>query len=1013
MKRLIISIIACLFSYISTNGQEYFQQEVNTTLKVKLNDKNHTLSAFERIEYINHSPDTLNFIYLHLWPNAYSNNSTAMGKQNDENGDLDFHFADSIDRGFIDSLDFKINGETAKVVADPDHVDIVKLHLNSPLAPEEKLTITTPFRIKIPLGIYSRLGHIGESYQITQWFPKPAVYDKNGWHPIPYLSQGEFFSEYGSYDVEITVPKNYVVGATGDLVDNQEEIDFLNSRAEYTLKQFENNKIPVYNKAGYPNMRFPESSSEFKTLYFHQSNVHDFAWFADKRYHVLKGEVELPHSKRKVTTWAMFTNNEADLWEKSIEYLNDATYYYSLWNGDYPYNHVTAVDGSISAGGGMEYPNITVIGESYTDFALEQVIVHEVGHNWFYGILGSNERIHAWMDEGLNTFNENRYTETKYPEMKMDALGLPNNINEKLGLNAYGIRGLYDLGYLMNARRNYDQAIETSSEDFTSTNYGAIVYGKTGIGFDYLLAYLGDDLFDRCMHIYFDTWKFKHPHPMDIRNIFEKETGKDLSWFFDDYIKTTKKIDYAISGIKKTEQGYSVKVKNKEGIAGPFSLTALKNDTIIASKWYDGFHKDSVLEFPSAISDKIVLDLNMDIPELDRTDDVIKTSGLFKKVEKISIEFLGSIEDRNKSSLYYFPLIGWNSADKIMPGISLYNHTFPEKKLEWLIAPMYSTGKSRLSGSGFIHYNAHPDKFFRKATYGLEASMFGLNKNIYPSGSFNVELDFRDKYEAFINLEIKQPLRSKTKHVIKLRTIATNEYSKNYYPELSYFESVDYIISNRQILRPANIKFNYLFGAPNQSDNFSQISFEGNMRLNYNIYLKGIDFRIFGGTSLVQNTDSRYNFKMAGQNGDDDYLYDRIFLGRNDDTPSLLSQQANLNHGGFKTGTSIGSNQWLLGANIKLESPIGPVGLFADAGVYPYLFADTDGSFTEKTGFVYDFGVYLPISKDIFEIYIPMSYSSDINSEIEYNNLNFWQRIRFVLNINHMNPFKLMKDIKP
>ena len=115
-------------------------------------------------------------------------------------------------------------------------------------------------------------------------------------------------------------------------------------------------------------MSFPESSKKLKTLHFHQENVHDFAWFADKRYHVLRGEVELPESKKKVTTWAMFTNNEFDLWEKSIEYLNDATYYYSLWVGEYPYNHVTAVDGSISAGGGMEYPNITVIGESYSAY---------------------------------------------------------------------------------------------------------------------------------------------------------------------------------------------------------------------------------------------------------------------------------------------------------------------------------------------------------------------------------------------------------------------------------------------------------------------------------------------------------------------------------------------------------------------------------------------------------------------------------------------------------------------
>ena len=147
----------------------------------------------------------------------------------------------------------------------------------------------------------------------------------------------------------------------------------------------------------------------------------------------LKDSVKLPHSGRYVTTWAMFTANEQDLWRKSPDYLNKSTYYYSLWNGDYPYNHVTAVDGTISAGGGMEYPNVTVIGESGSDFALNTVIAHEVGHNWFYGILGSNERENAWMDEGLNSFNETRYL-MEYYEGK--DLGLiKNNVPSKLARN--------------------------------------------------------------------------------------------------------------------------------------------------------------------------------------------------------------------------------------------------------------------------------------------------------------------------------------------------------------------------------------------------------------------------------------------------------------------------------------------------------------------------------------------------------------------------------------------------
>jgi hypothetical protein len=1015
MKKLNL-ILIFTFVYCTTFSQSYFQQEVNTTINVSLNDKNNTLSAFEEIEYFNNSPDSLEYIFMHIWPNAYRNNGTDMAIQNDENGDVDFHFADSIDRGFIDSLDFKVDGEFVISAPDIDHIDIVALVLKSPLAPGEKINITTPFRVKIPLGIYSRLGHIGESYQITQWFPKPAVYDKDGWHPLPYLSQGEFYSEYGTYDVTITLPKNYVVGATGDLVNGEEEIAWLDNKVTETKLLLKEDKIGFWRKDG---MDFPESSTELKTLHYHQENVHDFAWFADKRYYVLKGEVELPHSKNKVTTWAMFTNNEAKLWAKSIEYLNDATYYYSLWNGDYPYKHVTAVDGSISAGGGMEYPNITVIGESYSAFSLEQVIVHEVGHNWFYGILGSNERQHAWMDEGLNTFTENRYTETKYPEMDMGGIGLPKGIMAKSGLDVYGPRGMYDLGYLLNARRNYDQPIETTSENFTSMNYGAIVYGKTGIGMDYMLAYLGDTLFNKCMRAYFDKWKFKHPQPDDLRDVFQSVTGKDLSWFFDDYIKTTKKIDYKIAAIKKSETGeFKVTIKNKADISAPFALFGIKDDTlVVAKKWYEGNSDELIIDFKAEGADKIILDYNRDIPEIDRTDDVIKTSGLFKKARPLSIEFLGSIESRDKASLFYLPLLGWNSADGIMPGIALYNTTFPEKKLEWLVIPMYSTRLNNVNGVGQIHYNIYPNSIFRRFTIGAEFTAFGLDKTYntapYYTFSENIHLDQRLKVEGHIKTEIKSPLR-KVKQLLSYRFVSTNESSKNTILQPNTYNILNYKVSNRQVLKPGSLDLQFLHGNPNLATNFSQLSLEAKLRLNYNIYLKGIDFRFFGGYTLQESNDfsNRYGWKLDGQNGDNDYLYDNVLLGRNDNHPSMLSQQTTNTHGAFKIPTSYSSNSWILSTNIKIESPVGPFGIFADAGLYPFTDV-SNGAYSEEIGFLYDAGIYIHLPKDIFEIYIPLVYSKDITSELDYNNIDFLQRIRFMININQLNPFKMLREIKP
>ncbi|MFT5602605.1 MAG: hypothetical protein ACI9N1_002864, partial [Flavobacteriales bacterium] len=921
----------------------------------------------------------------------------------------------SIDRGFIDQLNFTVNKSPLKTALVDGMQDVMKLTLPNPLLPGGSVIIKTPFRVKVPKGIYSRLGHIGESYQVTQWFPKPAVYDENGWHPIPYLSQGEFFSEYGTYDVKITLPKNYVVGATGDLIGGEAELNFLNDKVAETEELIKAGG-PLMNKAGLANLSFPASAIETKTLHYHQENVHDFAWFADKRFHVLKGEVALPVSGRKVTTWAMFTNAEFSLWEKAIEYLNDATFYYSKWTGEYPYNHVTAVDGSISAGGGMEYPNVTVIGSSYTDRGLEQVIVHEVGHNWFYGLLGSNERYNAWMDEGLNTFTENRYTETKYAGEKLN-IGIPNRILKKIGLDDYGPRGIYDIGYVFNARRNYDQPIQTRSDLFTPMNYGAIVYGKTAIGFDLLLAYLGDEMFDNCMHAYFEEWCFKHPNPKDVEEIFERVSGKSLDWLFEDFIKSNEKIDYKIVKTNTKDGKSSVVVKNLENIAAPFSLTVLDKETVVETIWVDGFVGSKEIEIP-LIGTELVLDRNKDIPELNRTNNHYKLNGMFKKTEPISVELIGSFEKEEVTSVYWMPIIGWNDQDKFMAGLALYNKSFPEKKFEWLAAPMYAFGSNSLVGVGDIGYNFYSQGMFRRLSLGYSVKSFNSidDINVLADGVIENVAFLKPwvKHQFSIESELNNGALRKAKHNIDLRGIYINEKDSLNSNDQTQAVNLTYRITSKQVLKPASIKFNFVALNSEKRGFFTGVSAEAKVRKNYNVNLDGIELRLFAGQTLGTSGDytgGRYNWSLSGQNGATDYLYDHTLLGRGAETPNMLNQQSTASQGDFKVASKylLGSNdQWIASLNLKVEIPRLPIGVFGDFGVYP-----TKLNGVNKIATRYDFGLYLPIRKDIFEIYFPIGYSPEIRSALEYSGITYLQQIRFVLKLNEVNPFKLIKDIAP
>ncbi|HEX8357724.1 MAG TPA: M1 family peptidase, partial [Segetibacter sp.] len=271
MKKRILFIHLLLFSVNLFAQNNYWQQEVNFTINVSLNDKEHTLDAFEKIEYVNHSPDTLTFIWFHLWPNAYKTDRTAFSEQLVKSGRTDFYFSKPLQKGYINQLGFTVDGNIATIMPDSAHIDIIKVLLPKPLLPGAKIILTTPFKVKLP-DIFSRSGHAGNDYQVTQWFPKPAVYDHKGWHPMPYLDQGEFYSEFGKFDVEITLPSAYTVAATGVL------------QSAETLKELKENGKHTIN-------------GPLKTWHYKQDSIHDFAWFASKDFSVTHDTVVLASAK--------------------------------------------------------------------------------------------------------------------------------------------------------------------------------------------------------------------------------------------------------------------------------------------------------------------------------------------------------------------------------------------------------------------------------------------------------------------------------------------------------------------------------------------------------------------------------------------------------------------------------------------------------------------------------------------------------------------------------------------
>ena len=516
MRKTILAFL--LFISIDLTAQSnYWQQYLHYSIDAQLNDNDKTITGAETIVYKNNSPEALTYIWFHIYANAYSDKSTALFQQilNDpERKDKITKYTP----GFISGLAFTVNGTAAVTEPHPrlQYIDITKVLLPQPLQPGDSVTIATPFKVQLP-SYFSRSGFADGEFMACQWYPKPAVCDKDGWHEMPYLDMGEFYSEYASYNVNITVPADYVVGATG-VLQTTDELAAYKAAGSYNAA----------NRGGKPQLYKALSPEANKTLRYHADSVPDFAWFADKEFVIEYDTIHLSND-RVIDAFTYYHNHRKTLWVNSIDYIKDAVRHYSQWIGEYAYPVVQAVEGpKNNASGGMEYPTITLItSPDAKKETLDGVITHEVGHNWFMSMLGTNERDHAWMDEGLNTYYQFRYEAEKYRSNDVFGDKIPKEVqalNEQDFQQAV-YRGLSNIPV--------QPALETTSASFkNSQDYGLTEYIKTAEWMYLLEATIGTEKTDLAFQNYFNLWKFKHPQPSDMRAAFEQALNANLTKYF-------------------------------------------------------------------------------------------------------------------------------------------------------------------------------------------------------------------------------------------------------------------------------------------------------------------------------------------------------------------------------------------------------------------------------------------------------------------------------------------------
>lgn len=1020
MKQIVFALFLMLTYAQNFAQNSYWQQEVNYKINVTLDDSSHTVSGNVEMEYINNAPNSLDFIYIHLWANAFQNRSTAFAEQQLRNGNTEFYFAKAADLGGYSDLNFTVNGQSARLEYDAKNPDIAKLYLPEPLVSKARITIATPFTLQVPAS-FSRLGHVGASYQMTQWYPKPAVYDQDGWHPMPYLDLGEFYAEFGSFEVSITLPENYVVGATGVLQTESEQV-FLQKKVEETKQYFDtalqDNSILT---KGEENNDFPASSVQMKTIRYTADQVHDFAWFADKRFMVDKSAVTLA-SGRTIDTWVMFTATERYLWKDAINYVDRSVKFYSDFVGEYPYPQATAVQSALSAGGGMEYPMITVIGPAFNAQNLDVVITHEVGHNWFYGILASNERNHAWMDEGINSYYEKRYTKKYYPDAENLNI-LPEFLTRGSELE------LNELAYLWQARRDLDQAPNVPSEEMTEINYFLSAYEKPAAALQYLEAYIGTEAFDAAMQTYYQQWQFQHPQPEDFRAVLEAETDKNLAWLFDNLLYSNAKQDYAIVDLEEGEESYLVTIKNKGKVDAPFTLDAIVDGNVEYSQWYEGFSGEQTLAFDFTGFEQITLDANRVSLDVNRKNNHITLAG--KKVEPFQLRYLPGPENDKRTQLFWSPIVGWNNYDKFMLGLALYNTSFPFKNFDFTLLPMYSFGSKDIIGLADLQYHLYPgNQVFQEITFGLNGKTFHYNRR----ARNDYDLKFA-RLVPFVNIELYKKPTSNFHQNIQWRSLWLNQelptfsaafgnYIGNRWED-TFIHELSYFGESRRALNP----FSVFLALEQQSytdilgkQDYVKVSLELKQSFTY-AKDKNIDFRIFVG-GFVNNSRRESGaifpgaFNLTSQ-GFNDYRYDDFYFGRNADE-GIWSQQVTIRDGGMKTafgpGFSIGrSNNYILALNFKADLPNEfplplPIKPYFDIGYFDNAMpTGADDTFEDQV--MWSGGLALEFVDEVFGIYFPLVNSQNVQDRFDERG-NYWNRIAFVLDLNKLNPKRLLRRVE-
>ena len=524
MMRAVLSLGLVILG-LSVHAQpDRWQQRVEYQMEIDMDVETNQFTGVQKLKYFNNSPDTLDKVFYHLYFNAFQPGS-MMDVRSRTHTDTRRGVKDRIFKlkedeiGYHKIKSLKQNGRKVNTSVDGT---VMTVRLASPILPGQTVTFDMEFESQVPIQIRrnGRDNAEGIRYSMGQWFPKIAEYDYSGWHTHDYIAR-EFYSPFGDYDVTINIDSDYVVAASGVLKESKTSKNGKRTSHRYIAE-----------------------------------NVHDFAWGADPDY-----QVEVVEIREGLDLHVYYqADTLKEQWEQVGDYMKKAIPFIEAKCGAYPFPVYKVVQGG---DGGMEYPMLTLMTGHKSLRSVIGTAVHEFLHSYYQLVLGTNESYVYWMDEGFDQY---------YDEMTMNYLFDENYESRK------PMAGYYRY-YKAIVEGGKEEPLTTHADHFEDHRaYGMASYGKGALALQSLEYIMGREVFDRAMLRYYNTWKFKHPNAVDFEVIMEKESGLELTWFFDYWIKTTKTIDYAITNVNTIKDEVEISMQRIGLMPMPLDVVIILKD---------------------------------------------------------------------------------------------------------------------------------------------------------------------------------------------------------------------------------------------------------------------------------------------------------------------------------------------------------------------------------------------------------------------------------------------------